>query len=355
MNRNHSIDVIKFVFSIVILLHHFNLLFFSGYLAVEGFFMISGFLMMNSLFAQTQETILKENSSARFVFKKYSAIFLPLLFSAISGFLIYELLVITDATEPIIQRIPYLLFEIFPLQVVGFEAYYATGVSWYLSALFLGIAIIHPLAKRNPERFAYTVCPPVILLFYGFLCFKLKNLNVPCVWLLDFINSGLIRGIAGLCAGCLLFVLSKNSNKAKKITLIPRILYSVLALAVWFFFFQSITNKDLIQTTHDFITTAALFGALYLELSQKTILSLIFRHRWTSILSTVSTYVFMNHYAWAQYFLTLYPNSTWQEVLPWYLLCTAVSSCAVALLTFIVRFTAKKLKSIPVNRSLEKI
>jgi len=346
MKRNHSIDVIKFVFSLVVVLYHFKFLFVSGYLVVEGFFMISGFLMMNTIYSQKKELLLEENSTARFVFKKYSALFFPLLYSAISGFLIYEKLIGLNPAQPVQEKIPYLLFEIFPLQVAGFQAFYATGVSWYLSAMFLGLALIHPFAKRNPERFAYTVCPPTVLLCYGFLCFQGSNLDLPCTWFLGYINSGLIRGIAGLCAGCLLFVLAKKSTEQNKSSLLSRFGFSLLAFAGWFFFFQSITNEKLLRTSHDYITTAVLFGVLYLELSQKTLLSLVFRHRWTGALSTISSYVFMNHYPWAQYFLNRFPNASWKKVLPWFLLCVAVSSVAVFVLTQLSELILKKLRAL---------
>ncbi len=344
MNRNYTIDIIKFVFSIIILLYHFRCIFWGGYLAVEGFFMISGFLMMNTLLSQKKESLLQADSSARFVLRKYSAIFLPLLFSAISGFLIYELLINNSSLQTTIKRIPLLLFEVFPVQVAGFEAYYATGVTWYLSALFLGIAIIHPLAKKDPERFAYTFCPPIIILCYGFLCYRSGKLDLPCTWFSDFINSGMIRGIAGLCMGCLVFVLSKKSAD-KKQTVLSRIIFSLIALAGWVFFFRYITDFDSVRSSYDFITTAVLFVVLYLELSRKTVLSIIFRHKWTRILSTVSSYIFMNHYAWAQYFINNHPDLTWQQQLPWYLLCVAVSSSAVALLTFLTRMAVKGIKA----------
>ncbi len=344
MNRNYSIDIIKFVFSIVILLYHFRLLFLGGYLAVEGFFMISGFLMMNTVSRQSNTELSKNDSTALFVLKKYAAIFLPLLFSAVCGFVIYEFLVFDHSLWTAVKKLPYLLFEVFPLQVAGFGAYHTTGVTWYLSALFLGLAIIHPFAKRDPERFAFTVCPPAVLLIYGFLCYRGADLDMPCTWLSDFVNSGLLRGIAGLCAGCILYVFVKRAENKQGGSVLSRVGFSVLSLIGWAYFFLSITKDGWVRSANDYIATAILFGVLFLELSGKTFLSVILRHKWVGVLSTISSYVFMNHYAWAQYFVAHYPDTSWHQTLPWYLLCVAASSAAVMLATFVTRLVIRKIK-----------
>ena len=49
MKRNSSIDYLKFLFSVIIVLYHYGLWFSGGYIVVEGFFMITGFLMMGQI------------------------------------------------------------------------------------------------------------------------------------------------------------------------------------------------------------------------------------------------------------------------------------------------------------------
>ena len=50
MKRHSSVDFIKFFMAIVIVIYHYGIIFWGGYLVVECFFMISGFLMMNSVY-----------------------------------------------------------------------------------------------------------------------------------------------------------------------------------------------------------------------------------------------------------------------------------------------------------------
>ena len=339
MQRESSIDLIKFFLSIVIVFYHFGLVVQGGYLAVEGFFMISGYLMMRSMYRADREETLRSDATVRFVWHKYSAIFLPLLFSAIFGFLIYECLIFARAPRQILKNIPLLLFEIFPLQVAGFGGYCATGVSWYLSALFLCSALLHPFAKRDPERFSLTACPLIALLGYGLLCVQFSHLDAPCEWMLGLVCSGLVRGLAGICAGCLLYTFVARSKNRPAPSITARALFTCLEVLGWGFVLVCMIYKPYLRTSMDFVAVAALFGVLYIALSQRSLFSLVIHHKWTGVLTQISMYAFLNHYAWNQYVIRRFSEKTLVQILPWYLLGVAVFSALAWSLTHITRYS----------------
>ena len=342
MKRNSSIDYLKFLFSIVIVLYHYGLWFDGGYIVVEGFFMITGFLMMGALYRKKDVPDTAPDSTAKFVFRKYKAIFLPLLFSAISGYLIYELLIFEHTAKLALKQLPYMLFEVFPLQMAGFDTFCATGVSWYLSAMLLGLAILYPFAKRNPEGFAYTVCPPLVLLVYGFLCVQYHQLDVNSHWILGVLNAGVLRAMAGIAAGCFLYALVLRAKT--ELTLKARACYTVLELAALCYLFRSMMTADFYRTGHDFVMVAVLFGILYLALSEKSLIAHYCKHRYTKILATWSTYIYLNHYAWNIYFKNvLATNKSPLQLLPWYLLCVAASCTVAWSLSALCKFGCKKI------------
>ncbi|MBQ2999612.1 MAG: hypothetical protein IJD64_04045, partial [Clostridia bacterium] len=176
MKRNSSVDYLKFLFSIIIFLYHFRLGIYGGYLVVEGFFMISGYLMYSSLRKHREQAELPD-STAKFIWYKYRSIFLPLFFSVISGFIVAEFILLPPMEIEKLRDIPLLLFEIFPLQIAGSKGRLTTGVSWYISAMLLAMAILHPLFKKKPEHMAYSFCPITSLLIYGFLMATYGNLD----------------------------------------------------------------------------------------------------------------------------------------------------------------------------------
>ena len=343
MVRQSSIDFIKFFLSIIILFLHFEYIFSGGYLAVEGFFMISGFLMMRSLCKKHDPS---PESTARFVLHKYAAVFVPLLFSAISGYLIYEFLVFKDTYDVALRKIPLLFYEIVPLQVAGFDVMYATGVSWYLSAMLLAIALIHPFAKKDPLRFAYTVCPTAALLIYGFLCACCGHLSIPDTWVAGgLLNSGLLRGLAGISAGCFLYALVSRASEKKAPSMAARCAFTLLEIMGWGFLLLLMSDAQFVSTTVDYVFVPVMFGVLYIAFSQKSLFCLFINHKWTSVLSTCSTFIFMNHFSWAQYFKASYPEKSKPELLPWYILCTVVSSVVVFLLTKLTELLIGKIKA----------
>ncbi len=331
MNRHSSIDFIKFFMALIIVVYHYGIIFWGGYLVVECFFMISGFLMMNSVYRAKERGDDRADSTFRFVLHKYKIIFLPLLFAALLAFTLYSTVVYHYPFTTAMRKLPYLVFEIFPLQVAGFTAYYATGVSWYLAAMLLSMAILHPFAKRNVDQFCYTLAPLIAIFCYGWICINWGQLDRGSAWIMGLINSGMLRGLAGISAGSLLYALTqrKESEEARR-SMLSRSLYTVVELALWAWILCTILTKELSHTTMDFVVVAAFFAALYIALGQKSLFALFINHKWTGVLSTCSTYMFINHCVWSRCIKKFFPDREPLSVIHWYFL--GVAGCC--LLTF---------------------
>ncbi len=352
MKRNSAVDIIKFLLAIIIVLYHWGLWFRSGKLAVEAFFMITGYLMMRSIYKNKDE-VDRPDSTFRFVLHKYRSVFLPLLFSAILGFLLLEFKLYETPIKEMPRRALLLLFEVFPLQTAGFRAYYATGVSWYLSAMLLSIAILHPIAKRNPERFAYTVAPVIALLCYGFVCVNVGYMSAS-VWILSLFNSGLLRGLAGISAGSLLFFLCKKAGEKPSPTLTTRVLFTLAELGGWYLIVRIMFDMKLAATPNEMVVIALFFFVLYIALSGQSLFALFINHKWTGVLSTASLYMYLNHYALNRVMKERYPILSWEvprgqtsillEMLGWYLLGVLILCLTSFALTTLTRYLCKVVK-----------
>ena len=341
MKRNSAVDYLKFLFSLIIFMYHYGLGFFGGYIVVEGFFMISGYLMFCSM-KKRRETDDLPDSTARFVWNKYRALFLPLFFSAISGLLIYDLIIFSPTLKDTLRSLPLLIFEIFPLQCAGFQARYTTGVSWYLSAMFLAMAILHPLFKKDPKRAAYTLCPPTVLLLYGFLNMSNGHIALSAQWILEIFNAGILRAMAGISLGFLLGALIERANDLEP-TRTAKILFSVLEMLGIVGLIAVITNESFAYTSYDLVWVALLFGILWIALSGKAWHTSHISTKKSKILSEVSLFLFLNHYPWCYYFKDQY--STVEEgirLLPKVALCVALSCAVVWGITTLTRFLIKR-------------
>ena len=78
-SRNGSIDLMKFVFTLVIMLFHTNKLFGGGYIAVDFFFVVSGYLMAVSMekrmTRQSQKPVPLGQDTVSFLLHKAGGIF----------------------------------------------------------------------------------------------------------------------------------------------------------------------------------------------------------------------------------------------------------------------------------------
>jgi putative flippase GtrA len=89
---------------------------------------------------------------------------------------------------------------------------------------------------------------------------------------------------------------------------------------------------------------AVIFGILYLCLSGKTVFSLLPSNAISKAFATVSTFIFLNHYAWCGFFHTKYADRELKEMLPYFLLCVAMSVVATWILTTLTNLLLKKIK-----------
>lgn len=265
--RNSSIDLLKLLFAITVVLFHFggrqgvNMVT-GGYLVVEGFFMITGYFMMNSASKARENDIARD--TLRFISRKYSSIFLPLLFSVTAIYKNYAL-------KELPFEIIYMLSEILPLQITGMHTLASTGVSWYLSAMLLALLILYPIARTAGKKFSKIICPILVFVIYGSLCLKFKQLNIITDLYYELpIRAGLLRGIAGICTGCMIYECVKATEK-HKLTRLGEICFLVAEIVCVVFITVTICSHA--KQVTDFFTLPFFFVLIYSFFGRKSLFS----------------------------------------------------------------------------------
>ncbi|MBO5261581.1 MAG: acyltransferase [Clostridia bacterium] len=294
--RNGYIDLIKFLFAIMIADYHFRSGFLpGGFLAVEGFFMISGYFMMKSI-EKSDKSESTGISTVKFMYHKYKGL-LPILFvSMVIGFVVYAVIYRQGFLE-IIKLIPLMLFEIFPLQTAGFDSYFVVGISWYLSSMFLSLAILYPIIRRNKTSVTLTVCPLIALLGYGILCGRYGRICELGKEFLEYsiLQNGIIRALAGCSLGCLISEIS-NKLKEKEFTKFAKTVFTVLEIIL--FALIVCMMHYLYANIYDYVVVFLLFGLLIIGISGISYTSQLCNPKWSKFLGTASTLIVLNHYCW---------------------------------------------------------
>lgn len=302
-SRNSSIDLLKLYFSIIIALYHFGILFMPeliplGYIAVEGFFMITGYFMMHSVNKAEHNDLGKD--TLHFITHKFSSFFLPLLFSSLIAFatlIAYRNYTLYD----IVFRTMYLLSEIFPLQITGLRSFAPTRVAWYLSSMMVSLLILYPIARKTKKAFTRIICPLAVFLIYGALCYEYKHIDT----IMDLfyntpVRTGLLRGIAGICTGCIIYECVKATQHHKPSTF-GRLCFTVIEIGcfaiitLYMKFFPSNMENDYFILPVFFILIYSLFG-------RKSFLSQKISFNFSKHLGTASLLIYLNHHYW-NYFI----------------------------------------------------
>lgn len=337
--RNSYLDVMKFLFSIIIILYHFGFFFKGGYIVVEAFFMISGYFLMKSL-KRSDDSLPLGEQTVRFVIHKYKAIVFFLIPSAIIGCIAYIFILPRD-TESVIMQATLMLFEMIPLQTAGYSGFFATGVAWYLSALLISSMIVFPMAKKLKTTFSVWLAPLIAILGYGFLMTTFGNFDVPNSWILGLVNSGIIRALAGLSAGCFLYEISVRLED-KKPSACARVTLTVLEIVGWGYCVFVMNQYP--RSIYDAAVVFIMFALLLIGINRYSYLTYLIQFPFTKHLATVSTIVYLNHYYWSQIIVKKFPELPTEKSLPLYFGLIAASSVAVYIVGRILTYLVSKPK-----------
>ena len=209
--NNYAIDFFRVVFSFVLVVFHGGSKFMEpetgwfigGNLATEFFFILSGFLLNRSL---RREESLSEKSmdlagdTFSFMKRKILPIY-PFFLLAFSSMFILEAVVEHKSLYLFLRDLLFAIPELLLIRMAGwspkFKGYIGPG--WFLSALFLALLIIYPIARNRRKIFCSIIAPITAVVLIGFIMQTDGTLQVIGDTYSFFASAGLKRAIAEVC------------------------------------------------------------------------------------------------------------------------------------------------------------
>lgn len=243
VKRNGEIELLRFLFSIIIVLFHCNKDIFNyispenyayalaprGYIGVEFFFMLSGYFMAAGI-AKNRSTAPLGTDTFRFVWKKYLSIFPYHIIAFAALFTVHSLINWDFTIEKLLNVIPGALL----ITRSGIRFFDINGVEWYLSAMLLVMAAIYPVAKKHFDVYAKAIAPLSAILIYGWLIHDFKTLSGTTIWTAIGYRC-MWRAAAGLNLGifmyCCVQALTKQEWEKRDYTL-AKIARAIIWIAV---------------------------------------------------------------------------------------------------------------------------
>lgn len=285
--KNHSIEILRFLFALVILhFHFFNISgyltddeaaafwFHRGNLAVEFFFLVSGYLMAASAFRLIESRIeagkplsIGEDTIV-FMKRKTEGVILPILLGWVLAFVLYQVFSDDRSIKTVLERLYMSFYEVFMLRNAGFRVYSTFNASWYISAMLLTMLACYPLLLKFKKTYLYVIAPLVAIFVLGYMNHESTGLaNVSSY--MGLLYKCQLRAIAEINLGVVLYAVARKLKTVHfskfGIGLISLIELAGYAQAFWYM-------CTIPKFTADFVMLALLAVAVCISFSQKTLL-----------------------------------------------------------------------------------
>ena len=236
-NRNGKIEFLRFIFSVIIVIHHSryvlgdaNCKFLGGSFAVEFFFLVSGYLMMASIEKLSTRKAPGQGlgkETLGFLWKKAKAVYPELLIA----WIIALIFTANAQKKSILGWVALAVDSFYELTLLKMSGLYSTslnGVTWYISSMLLCMAILYPLTRKYPDMMKRLGFPLIAVFAMGYLSGEFSNPRDPVKWI-GFTMKGNIRALGEISLGAVLCVLVKMVENVK-LTKLGKIM---VTLAEW--------------------------------------------------------------------------------------------------------------------------
>lgn len=225
--RNGKIEFLRFLFCSIVFLYHIaektiglnyeifeNITFFGkGYFGVEFFFVVSGYLMASTAFKNQENGLQLASDTISFMKRKLMAVlsYHLIVFSVtFIGVTLFNSFTVVEVFQRFIDSLPNLLL----IQRSGLYNVDVLGVEWYISDMLMAMFILYPLCRKYYHNFTKIIAPVISLLIVGYLIKETGKLSGSTAWSV-LVSKTLLRAIAEICAGSVLFEIVRSLKKLK--------------------------------------------------------------------------------------------------------------------------------------------
>lgn len=325
-SRNVTIDFQRFLFSVIVVLHHSRYVlgdehcyFLGGSLAVEFFFFVSGYLLLASVEKAEKGCMANAGQDGigtetfHFLMHKIHG-FLPEFLTAWWIGFFFVGMVRKMSLHQLLGALEDDFWELTLVKMSGLFTHGIDGAMWYLSAMILGMAVLYPLLRKKKDLMTHLVCPLAALFLYGYLCRAEGHPRDPAVWL-GFAYKGLIRALAGLCTGVVICMAVRKMQRETPngLTRLGNVIIAVLqilclALAIRYMAVQKPTRYDYFYMFLLLVLILLSFSGFGLE---KVLGKSAFLHRLSGFLGKYSLALYLGHLYFAQHIGEILPEEAY--------------------------------------------
>lgn len=204
---NHTVELLRFLFAVVIVIHHIAIVTGTetpmplGAIGVEFFYILTGYFMIKHIKKDSGSQPMTMAYAMNYTFKKFVRLFPYILGGTV-------LMIIADIVCNHRISVEYIFWEITQLNMVAapdMDSFmiFSNAPYWFLSAMFVTLPLVTYLIGRYSdffENYLMWFLPPVLLLYLT----RLSGMSTS--WSdYSFLYTALYRAFAEILMGCSLY------------------------------------------------------------------------------------------------------------------------------------------------------
>lgn len=348
-----SIDLLKFICSIIIVLFHayklegttINCIFPLGYVMTEVFFVISGILMAQSVYKDKSEITDLGKDTWKFILHKVGGIITQVYVAFIFNFIVRQILLDANIIE-VIKELTLSIEELSFTYMAGINlGRFYNGPSWYISAMLLAMFVTYPFFRKYKNVFSKIVAPIIAIGGYAYLNNKYERLNFAYTW--DGICvAGFLRGLCGICLGIACFGII-NKLRKYKVTRLAKVLCGITELALLIYILLIASAWEPVKGAQ-FSYLSPFLGAMmlilmfsgYAEIHNKVYITIC------KALGKYSLALYLNHRIWIYVLVSKRFNHwSYQEKFTVYIIASVITAFVAMLIAALIKKYGGKLWS----------
>ena len=346
--RNGKVDFWRFIFSVIIMIHHSrnlvgdkNCMFLGGSLAVEFFFLVSGYLMMASIDRKKSTPTSLGRETLSFLGRKVKGLMPELIIAHIIAWIFVSIAKEYSVVQTLLLFVK-TFFEVTQLKMSGLYSATVNGVTWYISSMLFCMAVLYPLLRKFPDITARVIVPLTALFLLGYLSGNYDNPRSPTSWI-GFTYKGNLRAMAEICLGVICYLVCKPFSKLSLTQLgkwlVTLMEWACYLVSIWYMYEMKASNLDY------FVIVIMMVGVI-LTFSHQGLDASLFDRRIFNILGKYSVTLFLCHTYYSKH-LNLFLSENWSnnQKMIIYVLCAVTTAVFVSAISFFLCRIAPKVSA----------
>lgn len=225
------------------------------------------------------------------------------------------------------------IWELLFLRMAGFNDYNANGATWYISAMLFAMLLLLPFFYKFRENFLHLFAPVICLVTLGYLYSVGGTLRGNTDWM-GFCYKGLLRAIGVLCLGSICYIVCQKIKEVP-LTCFAKILLSFAETSGYLFAlywtFGHATSKM------QFVILLLFAVSVTISFSHQGFFACIYDNRICYWLGKFSFPLFLSHHAWSGKMNRMFPNDSYAQLFPKYVLLSVATAVSVYLISAFLR------------------